>query len=112
MTARSACFAIVFTFVASLAFAQNAAQVQKGQKVFTDQKCSICHSVAGVGNKKGPLDGIGAKLSADDIRKWITSAPEMAAAAKADRKPPMKAYTTLSKDDLDALVAYVSSVKK
>lgn len=112
MTARSAYLAIVFTFVASLAFAQNAAQVQKGQKVFTDQKCSICHSVAGVGNKKGPLDGVGAKLSADDIRKWITSAPEMAAAAKADRKPPMKAYTTLSKDDLDALVAYVSSLKK
>lgn len=112
MTARSACFAIVFTFVTSLAWAQNTAQVQKGQQVYMQQKCSICHSVNGVGNKKGPLDGVGAKLSADDIRKWITSAPEMAAAAKAERKPAMKAYTTLSKDDLDALVAYVSSLKK
>jgi mono/diheme cytochrome c family protein len=112
MTARSACLATLFTFVASFAFAQNAALVQKGQKIYTDQKCSICHSINGAGNKKGPLDGVGAKLSADDIRKWITSAPEMASAAKAERKPPMKAYTTLSKDDLDALVAYVSSLKK
>ncbi|HVZ20380.1 MAG TPA: cytochrome c [Vicinamibacterales bacterium] len=98
-------------FAASAASAQNAALVQKGQQVFKDQKCSICHAVAGVGNKKGPLDEIGTKLSADDIRMWITSAPDMAAKTKADRKPPMKAYT-LSKDDLDALVAYLSSLKK
>jgi mono/diheme cytochrome c family protein len=103
---------MVFTCVSSLAWAQNAAQVQKGQQVFMEQKCSICHSINGTGNKKGPLDGVGSKLSADDIRKWITSAPEMAAAAKAERKPVMKAYTTLSKDDLDALVAYLSSLKK
>ena len=109
MTARTASLALCLMFVASTAFAQDAA---KGQKVFADQKCSICHSVAGVGNKKGPLDGIGAKLSADDIRKWITSAPDMAAKAKADRKPPMKAYTMLSKGDLDDLVAYLASLKK
>jgi mono/diheme cytochrome c family protein len=112
MTTRSACFAIVFTCISSVAWAQSAAQIQKGQQVYTEQKCSICHSLNGTGNKKGPLDGVGAKLSADDIRKWITTAPEMAAAAKAERKPAMKAYTTLSKDDLDALVAYLSSLKK
>lgn len=112
MTARSAYFAIAFALVTSGAWAQNAAQIQKGQQVYMEQKCSICHSINGTGNKKGPLDGVGAKLSADDIRKWITSAPEMAAAAKAERKPAMKAYTTLSKDDLDALVAYISSLKK
>jgi mono/diheme cytochrome c family protein len=94
------------------ALAQNQAAVERGTKVFTDQKCSLCHSVAGKGNSKGPLEEAVTKLTADDIRKWITTPAEMAAAAKADRKPPMKAFATLPKDDLDALVAYVLSLKK
>ena len=94
--------------IAPFASAQSADQ---GKKVYADQKCSVCHAVAGVGNKKGSLDKIGTKLSADDTRAWIVDAPAMAAKAKADRKPPMKAYATLAKADVDALVAYMQSLK-
>lgn len=89
----------------------SAQDIKAGEQVYTAAKCNVCHSVAGKGNKKGPLDGVGAKLSAGDIRQWITNAPEMAAKAKSDRKPPMKALTTLSKDELDGLVAYMQSLK-
>ena len=103
--------AVVLWFVAAgVASAQ--AQVEGGQKVFAAQKCSICHSIAGQGNKKGPLEGVGSKLSADEIRQWITNAPEMAAKVKAERKPAMKAVATLPKDELDALVAYLQTLKK
>jgi mono/diheme cytochrome c family protein len=88
------------------------ARIEKGKQVYTAQKCQVCHSVAGVGNKKGALDDVGIKLKEDDIRQWITAAPDMAAKAKADRKPPMKAYPNLPKEDLDALVAYLASLKK
>ena len=103
---------VALTVAAGAASAQTPAAVERGQKVFTSQKCSICHSVAGVGNKKGVLDGIGAKLTADEIRQWIVNAPEMAAKAKAERKPAMKAYASLSKEDVDALVAYLQNLKK
>ena len=93
--------------VASVASAQD---VNKGKDVYTAQKCSICHSIAGTGNKKGALDGIGGKRTADEIRGWLTDAPAMAAKVKAERKPPMKSLT-LAKDDLDALVAYLQSLK-
>jgi mono/diheme cytochrome c family protein len=96
--------------VATSAAAQDA-KVAKGQQVYTDQKCSLCHSIAGKGNAKGSLDGVGTKLSADEIRSWITDAKGMTAKTKATRKPEMKAYT-LPKDDVDALVAYLSSLKK
>jgi mono/diheme cytochrome c family protein len=96
--------------VAAAAAAQDA-KVAKGQQVFTDQKCSLCHSIAGKGNAKGSLDGVGTKLSADEIRSWITDAKGMTAKTKATRKPEMKAYT-LPKDDVDALVAYLSTLKK
>jgi len=99
--------AVVLLF-ASSAFAQSA---DAGKKVYTDQKCSVCHSIAGAGNKKGPLDKIGTKLSADEIRSWITDAPAMATKAKADRKPAMKAYSTLPKAEVDSLVAYMQSLK-
>jgi mono/diheme cytochrome c family protein len=106
---RVTAIAVAFAFVTVPAFAQGNAE--KGKEVYTAQKCSICHSIGGTGNKKGPLDDVGSKLSASDIRSWITSAPEMATKAKSDRKPPMKAYT-LSKDELDNLVAYMASLKK
>ena len=67
--------------------------------------------VAGKGNAKGPLDNVGAKLKADEIREWIVDAPGMTAKTKAARKPAMKAYT-LPKEDVDALVAYMASLKK
>ena len=102
--------AVVFLISAGSASAQSSAA--DGEKVFAAQKCTICHSIAALGNKKGPLDGVGAKLSADDIRLWVTNAPEMAAKAKAERKPAMKAYTGLSKADVDALVAYLQTLKK
>ena len=106
---RIALVSVGLVLWAAGAFAQgNAAH---GKQLFTDNKCSVCHSIEGAGNKKGPLDDVGAKLSGGDIRQWITSAPEMAAKAKADRKPPMKAYSALSKEEVDDLIAYLSSLK-
>jgi mono/diheme cytochrome c family protein len=94
---------------AGAASAQNAAH---GKQVYADSKCSVCHSVGGQGNKKGPLDDAGSKLSPADMRAWIVAAPDMAVKTKADRKPPMKAYTDLSKTDVDDLVAFLQTLKK
>ena len=106
---RILCALFVLAFVAPAA-AQD--KTEKGKQVYAAQKCQACHSVAGVGNKKGALDDVGARLKDEEIRQWIVAAPEMAAKAKSDRKPPMKAYASLAKDDLDALVAYLASLKK
>lgn len=95
--------------VAAAAAAQDAKA--KGEQVYAAQKCSLCHSIAGKGNAKGALDGVGSKLSADDIRAWIVDAKGMTAKTKAPRKPEMKQYA-LPKDDVDALVAYLGSLKK
>ena len=71
-----------------------------------------CHSLEGKGQAKGPLDGVGSKLSADEIRQWIVNPAEMTAKTNATRKPAMRAYPNLPKDDLDALVAYMLAQKK
>ena len=96
--------------LAAAASAQDA-KVAKGEKLFVDQKCTLCHSVGDKGNKKGPLDGVGTKLKADEIREWLTDAPGMTAKTKATRKPAMKSYT-LPKEDVEALAAYLLTLKK
>jgi mono/diheme cytochrome c family protein len=103
---------VVMTLAAGTASAQDKAQVDRGMQVYTAQKCSVCHAIADKGNKKGALDSVGTKLTADEIRAWIVDAPGMAKKSKAARKPPMKAYPNLPKEDLDALVAYMQSLKK
>ncbi len=81
------------------------------ENVYADQKCSLCHSIGDKGNKKGPLDDVGTKLSEADIRAWIVDAKGMTAKTNATRKPSMKAYA-LPKGDVDALVAYLQTLKK
>ena len=96
--------------MAAPAAAQDA-KVAHGAKVYVDQKCSMCHSIGDKGNKKGPLDGVASKLKAEEFREWIVDAKGMTAKTKAARKPVMKAYT-LPKEDVDALVAYMMTLKK
>ena len=87
------------------------AKVAKGAEVYTAQKCALCHSIGEKGNKKGPLDGVGSKLKPAEIREWMTDAKRMTAKTGAARKPDMKSYA-LPADELDAIVAYMVSLKK
>ena len=95
-----------------LALAQDAKKIERGKAVFAEQKCKMCHSIGGVGSPKGPLDDVGGKLSPADIKQWIVDPKAMAAKAKAERKPAMRSYKELPAEDVDALVAYLSSLKK
>jgi mono/diheme cytochrome c family protein len=107
------CLVGVFVLAASAAVgAQDKAKIEHGMKVYAAQKCRTCHSVAGVGQKKGPLDEVGSKLTETEIRDWIVNAAEMTKKTKSTRKPLMKNYDKLPKEDVDALVAYMQSLKK
>lgn len=97
--------------IAGSAFGQGA-KAEKGLQVFAAQKCTTCHAIAGKGNKKGPLDDVGSKLTADQIKQWITD--PVGTAAKTTpapkRKPAMK-KKDLAPDEIDALVALLSDLK-
>ena len=76
------------------------------------RSAATCHAIAGKGKAANPLDGVGAKLSAADIKQWIVDPKEMTAKTKSTKKPPMPAkYGSLPAADLDALVAYLASLK-
>ena len=105
-------FAMTLMCPVGIANAQDAATVKKGEAVYAAQKCMVCHAIAGKGGKASPLDGVGAKLSAADIREWIVHPVDMAKKTSSTKKPLMPAkYGTLPASDLDALVAYMQTLK-
>ena len=94
-------------------FAQDAKMVADGKKLYDQKQCAKCHMIAGKGNKIGPLDGVGTKLSEADIKKWFTNTTEME--AKLDHKPKVKMSSKkvpLTPAEIDALTAYMMSLKK
>jgi cytochrome c553 len=86
------------------AFSLDAA-VDHGKQLYAEQKCSMCHSIAGVGGKLASLDHVGSKLNSDQIKSWIKTPKKM--------KPNvlMKPYTGLSEKDLSDLAAYLLTLK-
>src|SRR5689334_3746487 len=81
---------------------------KRGQEVYTAQKCQGCHNIAGKGFKNNTLDGVGARLSAADIKNWIVMPKAMATKTASTAKPPMPdRYAKLPAADIDALVAYM-----
>jgi mono/diheme cytochrome c family protein len=100
---------VALALLAGTAAAQDA-KVQKGMKLYATEKCSQCHSIAGKGNPKGNLDKVGSQLTTAEIHDWLVDPAGMTAKTKKDRKPPMK-KKAMAADDVDALVAYLSTLK-
>jgi cytochrome c2 len=104
-TAMKIFLTAVFAFFSvALVFSLDAA-VDHGKEVYAAQKCSMCHSIAGVGGSLKALDGVGSKLKADEMKKWIKTPKEM----KAD--VIMKAYPNLPEKDLNDLTSYLLTLK-
>jgi cytochrome c2 len=106
--------AVTVVFTVALGASQSAEdKAARGKQLYDEQKCRMCHSVGGVGNSKGaPLDGVGSKHAPDVLKMWLTSPKEMAQKAGSTRKPPMQSFAKLPPPDIEALVAYLSSLKK
>jgi cytochrome c2 len=73
-----------------------------GATVAKDNGCLVCHRIGSEGEAElgGDLNGVGSTLTASEIR-----------AALADPPAGMPAYNAMPKDELDALVAYLSGLR-
>jgi mono/diheme cytochrome c family protein len=107
-----AAFMVAAMVMPMRAAAQDEKLIKRGEEVYAAQKCQVCHSIAGKGKKQNPLDGVGKKLTPDEIRQWIVNPTEMTKKTGSTKKPPMpNKYSKLPPEDIDALVAYLSSLK-
>lgn len=88
-----------------------AVTIDRGRTIFGQQGCASCHSVAGAGNPRYPLDNIGSRMQVDDLREWVTGtgpATNRLSSAVTRRK---QRYRNLPEDDMGSLVLYLSSLQ-
>lgn len=91
--------------------ALDAELVARGGDLYEALSCSRCHRVDGQGNPRSPLDGVGARRPASELRDWLTGG-----GSARDRLPRSVVrtkgeFTALAPEELDALVEYLSSLR-
>jgi mono/diheme cytochrome c family protein len=83
------------------------AEFDRGREVFEVSGCARCHSVAGQGNPRSPLDGVAERLTDDEIRNWIVGAPELKEALPPRAFAAKQSFQQLNPGDFEALVAFL-----
>jgi len=86
-------------------------RIEAGRQIYTQQTCARCHSITGEGNPRNPLDGVGARRSAEELRNWITGAHALQGVLPESAFKLKQAYGKLPDGELDALVAYMQSLR-
>jgi mono/diheme cytochrome c family protein len=86
------------------------AVISAGRSVFEANNCMGCHSIAGEGNPRYPLDGVGNRHTGKAIRQWILAPAELKDQIPAGAFQVKQAYRNLPSEDVEALVAYLQSV--
>jgi mono/diheme cytochrome c family protein len=99
---------LLAVFSAGFAGVAMAADAAKGKEVFNSAtpKCSACHN-----DTKNPLAKTGAENTEAELKAWVRTPKEQM--AKKNKKGIMPAFPPekISDADLDALVAYLATMK-
>ena len=86
-----------------------------GRRVYEQRKCATCHMIDGRGNIRFALDHVASRLTAADLHRWLTDTAEMERALQTQPAIRMsewlKSNRKIGDADLDALVAYLVTLK-
>lgn len=89
----------------------NEKSIKAGRQVYNQQGCALCHSIAGKGNTRNPLDGVGRRRTAEEINEWVVGADRLKGIMPERAFKFKKTYRELHSDDLKALVVYLQSLR-
>jgi mono/diheme cytochrome c family protein len=96
--------------VAPASAPDDAARVEAGRAVYASLDCLGCHSIAGEGSPRSPLDGVGSRLDQAEIRAWTLGEDAVAEELSPRALRAKRGYRELDGDDIAALVAYLASL--
>ena len=89
----------------------DAESIAAGEIVYAREGCVRCHSVAGQGNPRNPLDGVGSKHSSDTMVDWIIGAETLSGVLPDRALARKQRYQKLSAEDLRVLSIYMQSLR-
>ena len=92
-------------FVATMLVTKAAQADSKGEQIFK-QKCAMCHVVNGKGGVIGPeLTKVASRMKEGDLKGQLENPKKKNASSS------MPSFKTLAKPEMDALLAYLKSLK-
>lgn len=102
---RAAAAAAVLWSAGLQAGPADSAKIAKGERVYAEKQCGMCHTINGKGGKSGgDLTRVGAARDADWLKQFTRTPKSVMPNA---RMPAFKG----TDEELDAVVAYMLSLK-
>ncbi len=96
---------------AAIASEPDPQQIAKGQAIYVESGCARCHSVAGKGSPRSPLDGVGGRLGREELRQWATGAETVQDELSPRAITAKQRYAQLGEEPMAALLDYLGSLK-
>jgi len=87
------------------------ALTERGKALFAASGCTRCHAAEGIGNPRSPLDGTGGRHTRAELHDWIVAAPSVRRELSRSAARAKEDYARLDPDDLEALSAYLSTLR-
>lgn len=87
------------------------AALARGRAVLEAQGCLRCHSVAGQGSPRLPLDGVGARRDRAALEAWTLALPTVADQLPARARNSKEDYRALPRQEIDELLDYLESLR-
>lgn len=88
----------------------SAAVIARGRQVYAERGCASCHAIGGAGNPRHALDGVGARLSPEELAEWVTGTGRAAKELPASIVRRKERYREIPADDFNAVVGYLGSL--
>lgn len=85
--------------------------IKAGRQVYDEQGCARCHSIAGKGNLRNPIDSVGTRLNAKELRDWVVGADSLKGVLPEGILNFKKSYRELPVEDLNVLIIYLQSLR-
>lgn len=79
-------------------------KIENGILVFEKHGCVQCHAISGKGNTRLPLDGIGSRMSAKEIRHWIVANPAVRNKLSAGIIKFKSSYSSIPEQEMSQLL--------
>lgn len=83
-----------------------------GLAVYEAHGCPRCHSFGGSGSPRAPLDGVGDRLSPEQIEAWLVADDAVAGSLPASVRAAKSGYRELPESEREALVAWLARQRR
>ena len=85
-------------------------RIEYGLKIYNQQGCSLCHEIDGHGNPRYPLDDVGSRRTAKELRDWVIGGDDIQGQLSERSFKFKQTHRNLTEYDLESLIYYLQSL--